>query len=90
MMNIIVNNNVMTNKEIKDALAKAIIYGASSLTVSALGAAAVAAGLIDRGYCAKLLFQSKRMGGFSQTQNQAWETYKKTGSLEEAFSVFFD
>lgn len=80
----------MTNKEIKDALAKAVIYGSSSLTVSALGAAAVAAGLIDRGYCAKMLFQAKRMAGFSQTQKRAWETYQKTGSLEEAFSVFFD
>lgn len=80
----------MERNKLKDAFAYALIYGGSSLTLSALAAAAVAAGIVDRGQSIRLLAQSKHASGFGSFQRRAWSTYKETGDIMKALDVFFE
>ena len=80
----------MDRNKLKDSFAWALIYGGSSLTLSVLAAAAVAAGIFDRGQSLRLLSQAKHASGFGHYQKIAWETYKKTGDISKALDVFFD
>lgn len=76
-------------QELKDTLAWVVIYGGSSATITAIAAAAVAAGIIDRGQSIRYVSHAKQSVHFKDFQDKAWKTYKQTGSIDKAIDVFF-
>jgi len=77
----------ISEQELKDKLAWVLIYGGPSVTVLAIKSAAIAAGLIDRGAAFRLSMQAGRQ--LPYYKKKAWDTYKRTGSIELALKEFF-
>lgn len=77
----------ISEQELKDKLAWALIYGGPTVVVFAIKSAAIAAGLIDRGAAFRASMAATRQ--MPAIKRRAWETYKRTGSIEEALNEFF-
>lgn len=77
----------ISEQELKDKLAWALIYGGPSIVVFAIKSAAIAAGLIDRGVALRASMQVSRQ--LPSYKKKAWDTYKRTGSIKLALQEFF-
>lgn len=77
----------ISEQDLKDKLAWALIYGGPTIVVFAIKSAAIAAGLIDRGAAFRASVQAARQ--MPSIKKKAWDTYKRTGSIKSALDEFF-
>jgi hypothetical protein len=76
--------------EVKDALAKAIIYGGPTVVIWSAIAAAVAAHVISPTVGKNLHRQvSRMMPRAASIKKRAWDRYCNTGSISEAIEELF-